>query len=150
MIMVWPTLTCSQKGGGEGKLKLSYLTQAIVLERGHALESLVYGWFFAAQLRIFCLSFAFLSWPVVPVFKVGCQVSYTKGRFMPRSHQAFRSVLAMKLLGIMLRIGDGQPLFSLLPSKMPTDGVETAQGDRPLRASSVHLGKAPSKSKPIF
>ena len=53
--------------------------------------------------------------------------------FMPRSHQIFRSVLAVKLLGIMFRNRWWPTTFSLLQPEMPTDGVGTAQCDRPLR-----------------
>ena len=49
---------------------------------------------------------------------------------MPRSHQAFRPVRAVKLLGLCSRIDLGPPLFTLLQLEMPTDGARIARCDR--------------------
>ena len=46
---------------------------------------------------------------------------------MPQSHQNFRAVLIMKLLG-----DASPPLFTLLQPEMPTDGTTCGQYDRPL------------------
>jgi hypothetical protein len=59
---------------------------------------------------------------------------------MARSHQTFHLVLAVKLLGIMLRIDVGPPLFTLLQPKMPTDGVRTDRCDQPLCCVSMFHG----------
>ena len=60
------------------------------------------------------------------VVKCLLRSKFTKSaKLMPRSHQTFRSVLAVKLLGIM--------------PKMPTDGVGTARCDRPLTRNGVGL-----------
>ena len=55
---------------------------------------------------------------------------------MPWSHQTFRPVPTVKLLGIMFRIDVGPPLFTLLQPEMPTDGARSCRCDQPL---SPHL-----------
>ena len=48
---------------------------------------------------------------------------------MPQSHQNFCPGAVVKLLGIMLRMDVGPPLFTQLQSEMPTDGVTTGRYD---------------------
>ena len=54
-----------------------------------------------------------------------------KLNLMPRSHQTFCPVLAVKLLGIMFRYRCWPTTFTLLQLEMPTDGVWTGQRDQP-------------------
>ena len=50
---------------------------------------------------------------------------------MPRSHETFRSVLTVKLLGIMLGNRRWPTTFLTITAQMPTDGLGTAPCDQP-------------------
>ena len=52
---------------------------------------------------------------------------------MPQSHQTFRSIQAVKLLGIMSRNRWWPIIFSTITPEMSIDGVGTAWCDRPLK-----------------
>ena len=51
---------------------------------------------------------------------------------MPRSHQTFRMVLAVKLPGLCWEIDVGPPLLALLQPEMLTDGARSGWCDQPL------------------
>ena len=51
---------------------------------------------------------------------------------MCQSHQRFHPVLAVKLMGIMVRNKCWPPFFTLLQPEMPTDGARSGQCDQPI------------------
>jgi len=74
--------------------------------------------------------------------------SINKGPFtwvpslMPRSHQTFRHVPTVKLLGIMFINRCWPTLFTLLQLEMLTDGVLNGQCDQPIKlrvTRSIHV-----------